>query len=164
MWVSYAVTTEDVLKLARNVLNFDNVAISAVGQVSDKEYSIDEIQNKDNVDVPFILDERAVGFWSAYSYIRYEQKETIKTIKKSDDIYLKSLSLSPNGEAVIETQNGIFKVLWTKNSIIDKRDDTNSNYIIRTINGEDYLIMDWKSGDYIFGGKIFGCYVFKKIK
>ena len=33
-----AVTTEDVLKLARNVLDFNNVAISAVGQVSSEDY------------------------------------------------------------------------------------------------------------------------------
>ena len=33
-----AVTTEDVLNLARNVLNFENVAVSAVGDVSSAEY------------------------------------------------------------------------------------------------------------------------------
>lgn len=33
-----AITTEDVLKLARDVLDFNNVAVSAVGQVSDTDY------------------------------------------------------------------------------------------------------------------------------
>ena len=71
----------------------------------------------------------------------------------------------PNGEALLEFNNGnINKILWTKDSILNQLNLTNSNYIIKTINNEDYLIMDWKSGDYIYGGKIFGCYVFKRIK
>ncbi len=31
------------------------------------------------------------------------------------------------------------------------------------IKNKDYLILEWKSGDYIFGGYIHGSYVFEKI-
>ena len=47
--------------------------------------------------------------------------------------------------------------------IINPNVCTASEYEIRTIDGNEYMFVDWKSGDYIFGGKVFGHYVFKRI-
>lgn len=40
---------------------------------------------------------------------------------------------------------------------------TKSKYQIETINEVEYLFMEWKSGDYTYGGKVPSYYVFKKI-
>ena len=55
-------------------------------------------------------------------------------------------------------------IKWTKGFIIDEGQSTASAYVIKTINDEDYLTVEWKSGDYIYGGFVSGCYVFKKLK
>ena len=65
---------------------------------------------------------------------------------------------------MVESENGFYKVLWTKDFIINKNRQTTSNYVVKSKNDDKYLIVDWKSGDYTFGGKIYGCYVFKKMK
>lgn len=154
-------------KLFVQVYNNDNeYQITLVFTKSNsKEYSEDEIARKDIVDIPFVLDDEAVGFWKAYDFISYEDKNNLCLSEKNKELFVTALSLSPNGEAIMEFNNGrVSKICWTKNNIISKNDSTSSNYIIKQIENETYLIMDWKSGDYIYGGKIYGCYVFKKVK
>lgn len=131
-------------------------------KVNSKEYTEDEIKIKDDVDLPFELYEKAIGSWTAIDYISIKDKfNYVPKIK--DDLFLKSLSLMPNGDCFRESSKGeINKIKWTKDFILG--DITASNFIIQEIEGEEYLIMDWKSGDYVFGGEIFGCYVFKKEK
>ena len=64
---------------------------------------------------------------------------------------------------MVEYSNGrIDKIKWTRDYILST--SLASQYIIKDIDNERYLIMDWKSGDYVYGGKIYGCYVFKLVK
>lgn len=154
-------------KLFVEVYNNDNVyQLTLVFTKSNsKEYSKDEIAHKDNVDIPFVLDDKSVGFWKACEYISYKNKNNYSPSEENKELFVTALSLMSNGEALLEFNNeNINKILWTKDSILNQLNLTNSNFIIKTINNEDYLIMDWKSGDYIYGGKVFGCYVFKRIK
>lgn len=53
---------------------------------------------------------------------------------------------------------------WTKDGLINKERGTVSAYKIVDLGKDRYLISEWKSGDYVYGGKIFGYYVYKKIK
>ncbi len=131
-------------------------------KVDSKEYTEEEIKIKDNVDLPFVLDEKAVGSWIAVDFIAIKDKYSYVP-KTDDNLFLKSLSLMSNGDCFRESSKGeIDKFKWTKDYVLGYQ--TASNFIIQEIDGEEYLIMDWKSGDYIFGGEIFGCYVFKKQK
>ena len=133
-------------------------------RVDNKEYTEEEIKIKDDVDLPFILDEKAVGSWIAVDFISIKDKFNYIP-KTQDDLFLKSLSLLPNGDCFRESNKGeINKIKWTKDYILTLHSKTASNFIIQEIEGNEYLIMDWKSGDYIYGGEIFGCYVFKKQK
>ena len=124
-------------------------------------YTEDEIKIKDDVDLPFTLDEKAVGSWSAVDYISIKDKFNYVP-KTSENLFLKGISLLPNGDCFMERGKHIDKIKWTKDFILEFI--TASNFIVTHIDNEEYLIMDWKSGDYIFGGEIFGCYVFKKQK
>ena len=129
-----------------------------------KHYKIDDIKIKDNTDMPFVKDDEIIGFWQVCDFANYEQKDNYVPKDKKVDYHLKSINVQPNGECVVESENGFYKVLWTKDFIINKNRQTTSNYIVKTKNDDKYLIVDWKSGDYTFGGKIYGCYVFKKMK
>ena len=131
-------------------------------KLDSKEYSIEEIKHKDNVDLPFVLDEKAVGSWSVVDYISIKDKFNYNPRIK-ENLFLKGLGLLPNGDCFRELSNGrIDKMRWTKDYILGET--IASNFTIQEIDGVEYLIMDWKSGDYVFGGKIYGCYVFQKQK
>ena len=131
-------------------------------KVDSKEYKIEEIEKTDNTDLEFVLDEKALGSFVAIDYISIENKENYVPSKK-DNLFLKSLTLTSNGECFKEYSNGrIDKIKWTKDYILST--SLSSNYTIKDIDNERYLIMDWKSGDYVYGGKVYGCYVFKLVK
>lgn len=134
-------------------------------KVDSNQYSVEDIKKKDDIDLPFVADEEAVGSWAAVDFISISQKENfIPSNNESNNGIFKGLSILANGDCFKEFKNGeIVKNNWTKNFIISQKQSLASNYIIKSIDGEKYLIMDWKSGDYVFGGEIFGCYVFKKI-
>jgi len=132
-------------------------------KVDSKEYTENDIRRKDDVDMPFVLNSQALGSWVSVDFIDINQKETYQPKQSNDELFLKSLSIMPNGDCFQEAANGhIAKINWTDGYILRKESKTASSFVIKTIDGEDYLIMDWKSGDYIYGGEIFGCYVFKK--
>ncbi len=51
---------------------------------------------------------------------------------------------------------------WVNGYVICNPRRTSSRYTIRTIDGTDYLFVEWKSGDYTFNGDIPFWYVFKR--
>ncbi len=136
-------------------------------KIDNLAYSIDEIKIEDNVNIPFIKDEKVVGFWEAADYIPVDKvKDYNPEIKNwKDRLFLTQYSFQPNGKLLVQYSNGNSRTIsWSKNVVLDNDNKTASEYQVKEINGETYLIAEWKSGDYIFGGKVFGCYVFKKIK
>jgi hypothetical protein len=52
---------------------------------------------------------------------------------------------------------------WTKGYVLHKWNHTACAYEIRTIGSRDYLFMEWKSGDYIYGGMEPKYYVFTRV-
>lgn len=132
-------------------------------RVDSKEYTKDEISKKDNTDMPFVLDKIAVGSWTAVEWIGIDKKDSYVPSENKRELFLKGLSLLENGDCFIEYASGeIAKNNWTKNYILSHRCHLASNFIIKDLDEGTYLIMDWKSGDYVYGGEIYGCYVFKK--
>lgn len=127
-----------------------------------KEYDLDSIKIKDKIDENFKLDKNALGLWVVVDFINIEEKDNYVPKDKSVELYVKSMTINPNGEYIFEVEGELQKDRWTKGKIFDQNDVTASNYIIKEFNGEKYLILDWKSGDYTYQGEIFGCYVFKK--
>lgn len=132
-------------------------------KVDSKEYTADEIKIKDNTNLPFAEDKDALGLWLTVDFINFKDKENYLPKKCDEDLFVKSITINPNGEFILENNRGrLLKDNWTKGKIINNSDQTVSNYVIKEINGEKYLILDWKSGDYSYQGDIYVCYVFKK--
>ena len=124
----------------------------------DPNITINEKNNGDiydSMDYTFILDEDAVGEW-----------ETVDFVKNVDDfnpdipcegiLYWKNVKFYINGEM----DYNLRKSKWTKGYIW--QNDTIPAYIIKNIDGENYMFIQWKSGDYTIR-KMKPCYyVFKK--
>ena len=69
-----------------------------------------------------------------------------------------------NGNLYIGQKNTdiLYPATWSKGVVINKIESNVCEYTIKNINNEDIMFVEWKSGDYTFGGYIEGYYVFKK--
>lgn len=142
----------------------DNYAVYE--QVNSKEYRKEEIIVRDNINIPFINDEQVIGFWQAVDYVRNFNEFEPKQKFWGEELFLKEHVFKPNGKVLISYNNYevIDEIDWSKGVVISKRQETASAYTIKTINNEQYMFVEWKSGDYTFGGEVNGYYVLKKIK
>ncbi len=134
-------------------------------QLDNKHYSKNEISRKDNINLPFRNDERLMGKWKAVDFIL--TKEEFSSESRKDGLYFKEAEFSENGECSViygdEVIGGKEQISWTKGYMIRKWNSTACAYEIRSIDGTDYLIMEWKSGDYRYGGMDTDYYVFVRV-
>ena len=135
-------------------------------KVDSKEYTKEEIKIKDDTNKEFVKDNRVVGFWKSVDWVSVKKlKEYQPTEDKNEELYMKSLSFAPNGELNFECEGNKFgKIAYTKGFIIDKASSKVSKYTIKKFGSETYLLVEWKSGDYTYGGRVWGWYVYKKLK
>lgn len=134
-------------------------------KVDSNKYAVEEIQIKDNTNLPFILDKRVIGAWEAVDFI--DKIEDFDAKKKFNcDSALKSEILYKDGTRLRLWKNGHVHINlnWTKDYLINKEWGTVSEYKIVEADDELFMIVEWKSGDYVYGGRVNGYYVFKKIK
>ena len=85
--------------------------------------------------------------------------------KKKYDLFVRGIEFQPEGRAVyrFNRENAPFYSLeWTKGMLLDKRQLTNSAYDLKKAGGREYLFVQWKTGDYIFGGRKPFYYVFER--
>ncbi len=95
----------------------------------------------DKVDYPFVDDPNAMGHWISVDFVD-EIDAFVPLPNQSDsELFLKELYLRPGGKT-----NWAFT--WTQGLILHHGDKTASRYLIKTIEGQDYLFFEWKSGDY----------------
>lgn len=135
-------------------------------KVDSKQYTAKEIAIKDNVDIPFIEDKNVIGFWETVDYV--EDISSFESNKQywEGTLFLEKYIFEPKGK-LLSYYKGVEEISqleWSKGVVINKNMSTASEYVIKSINGVDYLFVEWKSGDYIWGGKVYGYYVLKRIK
>ena len=89
-----------------------------------------------------------------------EEKRNEKYVIISIDDFMK---LSTE-ETIYEDDvfEGDDKLSWTKNYLLRKWNWSACEYEIRKVEGIEYMIIEWKSGDYRFGGFDTNYYVFVK--
>ena len=138
-------------------------------KVDSRRYSAKEIARKDDINKPFLTDKRVIGKWKSCGYLdasfgkdrtfhparlqRFEPFLFFKEILFSEGGHCSSLY----GEKWIQ---GDDMQVWTKGYVVRKWNSTACAYEIRRAEGREYLIMEWKSGDYIWGGYETDYYVF----
>ena len=79
-------------------------------------------------------------------------------------LLLDKLIFSSDGIINISYTSGkTFNSKYTKNYVVDLiLPDTLCKYYYQEILGKEYLIIEWKSGDYVFGKFISGYYVLER--
>lgn len=145
---------------------FDNeVEFYAVYKnIDHKEYKKDDIMFKDDISMPFKDDKEIIGAWKVCGFVR--NIEDFKGDIDDDYPYYKELVVLENGEIFFSLANGgVFRkgLRWTKGYIINENSVVAQKYIIKEMNGNKYLFMEHKSGDYSFGGMKPYYYVFKRV-
>ncbi len=144
--------------------NIDNYAVYE--KVDNKQYSKEEIKIKDDTNIPFIKDDKVIGFWDCIDYVHnFDEFELGKKFCKNNLVLTKYI-FENDGKLFVgyHDSEALYPMNWSKGVVINKNASTVSEYTIKEINNETIMFVEWKSGDYAFGGKVNGYYVFKRTK
>lgn len=133
-------------------------------QIDKVEYTKQGIAREDDINIPFVDDKHILGKWNAVSYIRSKEEFDSEKRDDSDFLYFKNIDFLENGQCISQYDNEIIAgddmQTWTKGFVLRKWNSTACAYEIHQVNGVDHLIMEWKSGDYRWGGFDTDYYVF----
>lgn len=154
----------DLMFVKINGLLDGEYKIAIYKKIDGNEYTLDEIKTKDDTNLPFIKDEELTGFYKSVDYVH--NIDLFDSNKNSQiDLFMDKMSISPSGDVVVNYKDGgIINTSYTKGYIYNVvLKDTLCKYEIRNINNKKYLFVEWKSGDYVYGKKVFGYYVLEKI-
>lgn len=125
-----------------------------------KIYDKETLGRHDNIDYPFVDDEKVRGKWNSIGYV--ENAEDFVPNSDGIEYYLKSLEFKNNGILIQKYMDEVWKEKWTKGLVICLHRTTASPYFIQTIDGVEYLFMEWRMGNYIYGGCEPTYYVFRR--
>lgn len=132
-------------------------------RIDDRKYTINDIRQVDDVSYEFINDEKVLGIWRTIGFTYGNNiDEAIKV--RSGDLFLQRLVFCSGGKLIEENKNIVSNyLLWTNGKVIDnKYTMTSSQYEIIKIDNIEYLIYEWKTGDYSFGKRKTGKYILIK--
>lgn len=126
------------------------------------EYQRSDIRIYDRVDYPFIPDDSVIGRWIAYDCVRSELAECYDPSKRecTEDFFFSSAEFRSDGSASVVYGERALELSWIKGLLLHKDTQTAEAYDIREIDGHEYLMIEWKSGDYLYSGKVVGVYIF----
>jgi len=147
-------------------LHSGRTTLLVLRQLDKKSYNADEIARKDNIDMPFADDKNVIGKWKAVGFV--QSKEDFSPANEATDIfYFKEIEFLPDGECVSVYGDEVISSRnmqeWTNGYVLRKWNKTACAYEIKNIGGTDYLFIEWKSGDYRWGGFETDYYVFEKM-
>jgi len=112
-----------------------------------------------------VNDPCVIGKWRSVAYLLHKEEFVADgSAEPEKDLFFKEMEFFENGHinAVYgeELIGGDEKQVWTKGFVLRKFNSTACAYEIRRACGIDYLIIEWKSGDYRWGGFDTDYYVF----
>jgi len=149
------------LEVNDNSSSGDKPYINILKKISNKKYSLSEIGIHDNIDLPFVMDENIIGLWKSVDAVQ-NIKDFIVNKPKITTLWLKSVCFNEDRTAVRAYDNIKWYDFWTKGVLIDKVRATTSAYDLKLINNKEYMFLEWKMGNYIYGGAKPEYYVFER--
>lgn len=122
---------------------------------------------RDNVDLPYKADDRVIGEWETVDVINALSdfsSDPSKWVKRS--FWISELKFFGRGICYKTFNSGGTKTdrgfKYTAGMLLDDRHDQAEHYRICTENDTDFLIMEHKSADYSYTGKVLCYYVFRR--
>ena len=135
-------------------------------QEDNREYTEREtFAVRDNIDVPYVADERVMGEWETVDCVRDPRDFDSKHRYWQDEFWIVDMKFHNRVCAQTRKHNGVLYPKGLKYSagvVLDDEMGYAQHYTIHTEQGVDYLIMEHKSGDYSHTGKVLCYYVFKR--
>ena len=120
----------------------------------------------DNLDVPYVADDRVLGEWETVDIVRNPNEFDSKNTYWQSDFWIVDMQFFPRGvcKQTRRHSGGLYHngLEYSAGVILDRGPQFAQHYEIIKQNGEQYLIMEHKSGDYYYKGKVECYYVFKK--
>lgn len=129
-------------------------------KISDQHYNRATLGNHDNIDLPFICDNRVIGKWHSVGFV--DRIENFSPDQKNNNLYLESIDFLSDGQAVQKYMDTEWQDKWTAGFLLNLHRTTAAAYEIQEINGTEYLFLEWKMGNYIYGGMKPDIYVFTR--
>lgn len=125
---------------------------------SSVQYKKELLGNHDNVDLPFVYDENVIGLWKSVAFV--DEIKDFDPNSIGENLYLESILFNPDGTAIQKYMDEEWYDKWTKGFVLNLHRITAASYEIHTIDGKQFLFMEWKMGNYIYGGIKPSIYVF----
>jgi len=130
---------------------------------SNKKFSLQDIKKVEDVNIPFVEDKKVVGKWKSIAYVDNIDDFEKQNYDKNLPLWLKSVEFFEEGKAERKYFNDIsWDDRWTKGKLLDRTKSIVSNYQIKIINKKEYLFLEWKMGNYVYGGMPPTYYVFER--
>lgn len=137
--------------------------ILVLRQVDQNRYSAQGLAKKDDINMPFVPDEKVLGKWKVFDFI-LSKDEFSSEGSGTPPIFFKEIEFFEGGSCTSiygkEIISGDDKQVWTNGFVLRKWNHCACAYEIRTEGDRDFLIIEWKSGDYRWGGFSTDYYVF----
>lgn len=134
-------------------------------QIDNVAYLAEDIARKDNIDLPFVDDKAIPGVWEVKGFCRNIEAFDPSKAPRSN-LFFKQIEFKENGEVISiygdKTICGAHMQTWTKGFVLRKWNHTACAYQLCQIDGVEYLFVEWKSGDYTYGGLEPQYYVFTR--
>ncbi len=136
-------------------------------QMDHRAYSKAEIRRIDRLDRPFEEDPQILGLWEACACVRRPGEFDPDRLRLDEgSLFWKAVEFNPDGDCRVIYGDGTKyrkpDYAWTKGWVLAPISGTAQAYERRRVKGAEYLFVQWKSGDYIYGGREPDYYVFRR--
>jgi len=145
------------------VENEDEKFIYVLKRSSAKRFAFDDIRKIEDVNLPFEFDEQIVGKWKSIAYVENMDDFENKNYDKDLRLWLEDIEFFEDGKVVRKYFDCTWEDRWTKGKLLDQKKSVVSNYYFKTINGKQIMFLEWKMGNYVYGGMPATFYVFEKV-
>lgn len=157
--LTYEYETRDIDEKKYLFLRLENKT-EVFMKVSDKRYVKELLGRHDNIDLPFVYDKNVVGTWNSVCFV--DKMEDFSPDDRIENLYLQSIEFKADGTAIQKYMDEEWQDKWTKGYVLNLHRTTAAAYEIRKIGGTEYLFLEWKMGNYIYGGIKASFYVFAR--
>lgn len=125
------------------------------------QYTIADVKKVEDINIPFEPDDKILGTWKTVGFVEaikdYDPKHDYK-----DDLWLKTATFYTDGTVLRKYFNCEWLDKWSNGVLLDQKKSVVSKYEFKEIDGQEYMFLEWKMGNYVYGGMPPEYYVFEK--
>lgn len=155
------------MKLTDFHLHGGRPEIWVLRQADHRAYTKEALRRKDRLDLPFREDPQVLGLWRVCGIAQKpEDFDPDAPRPEENALFWKTVRFDPGGNCRVAYADGsVYErpdYTWTKGAVLCPLSQVAQSYALRRIKGCDYLLIQWKNGDYVYGGREPAYYVFRR--